>query len=620
MLRALENVLPVTAPPPDAVRQSGPPPGLLAFYWHFVRQARWTFVAMFATSFGLALLDTLIPTLIGRLVQLVEAEDRVTAFAASWPWLLAIAAGILIGRPLVIFLDSLLRHLIISPGFTQMVRWQSHWHVVRQSWPFFQNDFAGRLATRVMQTGYSLRESVTAAIRSVWYIVSFGLVSFGILAVQYWRLATPTLIWWLGYFAFLRFFVPRMRARARRSSEGNSALIGRIVDSYANILTVKLFARPSDEDVFVADAVIDHHRRVSDHMRVTSGFMVSLAILNALLVIGTAGVGLKLWLDGSIDAGVVALALPLVWQISNMSGWVSWEVAGIFEHIGVVQEGMTTIAQPHALTDAPGAKPLVVSRGAVSFDDVSFTYPNSARPALERFTLQIAPGERVGLVGRSGAGKSTLVNLLLRFHDADQGAIRIDGQDVRAVTQESLRGAIGLVTQDTSLLHRSVADNIRYGQPRATDAEVRSAAEQAHAGEFIDGLRDWMGREGFDAHAGERGVKLSGGQRQRIALARVILKDAPILVLDEATSALDSEVEAAIQDQLDTLMQGKTVIAIAHRLSTIARLDRLVVIDAGRVVEVGSHAELLASGGLYSRLWARQSGGFLGATDGISPS
>ncbi len=613
MLRYFETLLPGAVPPPQQARRSGPPAGLLAFYWHFIRQAKPVFAAMFATSLGIALLDTMLPVLIGRLVALVEAPDRQAALADAWPVLVGIAIAILIGRPLVILLDSLVRHRVVTPGFTQMVRWQSHWHVVRQSWPFFQNDFAGRIASRVMQTGYAVRETVTSLIRSVWYIVSFGAVSFGIMAVADWRLAMPTLVWWLAYILFLCWFVPRMRERARRSAEGSSALTGRIVDSYANILTVKLFSRAADEDAYVGEAIEDQRRRVGDHMRLTTGFMVTLAMMNSLLVVATAVTGIGLWVVGEVDAGAVATALPLAWQISNMAGWVSWEIASIFENVGTVQEGMQSIAVPHLLVDREDAKRLEVTRGEVVFRAVDFTYPNSNAPVLRDFNLTIRPGERIGLVGRSGAGKSTLVNLLLRFHDPDGGAILVDGQDIAAVTQESLRAAIGVVTQDTSLLHRSIADNIRYGRPLATDAQVRAAAGQAHADEFIRPLRDWLGRAGYDAHAGERGVKLSGGQRQRVALARVMLKDAPILVLDEATSALDSEIEAAIQEQLDTLMRGKTVIAIAHRLSTIARLDRLVVIDQGRIVEQGSHAQLLARNGMYAGLWHRQSGGFLGA-------
>jgi ATP-binding cassette subfamily B multidrug efflux pump len=613
MFRYFETLLPGAVPPPQQVRRSGPPAGLLAFYWHFIRQAKPVFAAMFATSLGIALLDTLLPVLIGRLVALVEAPDRQAAFAEAWPSLIVIGLAILVGRPLVILLDSLVRHCVVTPGVTQMVRWQSHWHVVRQSWPFFQNDFAGRIASRVMQTGYAVRETVTASIRAVWYIMAFGAVSFGIMAVADWRLAVPTLAWWIAYLSFLCWFVPRMRDKARRSAEGSSALIGRIVDSYANILTVKLFARASDEDAYVAKAMDEHRRRISEHMRLTTGFMFTLATMNALLVVATAATGIWLWVSGAVGAGPVAMALPLAWQISNMAGWVSWEIAGIFENIGTVQEGMQTIAVPHQLVDREDAGKLEVNRGEVAFRAVGFTYPNSAMPVLRDFNLTIRPGERIGLVGRSGAGKSTLVNLLLRFHDIDRGAILVDGQDIAAVTQESLRAAIGLVTQDTSLLHRSIADNIRYGRPTASDDQVRAAAEQAHADEFIAPLRDWLGRSGYDAHAGERGVKLSGGQRQRVALARVVLKDAPILVLDEATSALDSEIEAAIQEQLDTLMRGKTVIAIAHRLSTIARLDRLVVIDQGRIVEQGTHAQLLEQNGLYAALWQRQSGGFLGA-------
>jgi len=394
--------------------------------------------------------------------------------------------------------------------------------------------------------------------------------------------------------------------------------MGRVVDSYTNILTVKLFARSRDEDAHVRESLDEHARRMQLHMRWSTLFVFSLSLINILLVAGTALLGGWLWMEGRVSATEVATAIPLAWQIANMAGWVSWEVSGIFENVGVVQEGMDSIARPLALLDAPHAKPLIVTQGEVRFDALRFSYGRGLQPGtavIDGLDLVVKPGERVGLVGRSGAGKSTLVNLLLRFHDTEGGAIRIDGQDVRSVTQESLRAAIGMVTQDTSLLHRSIAENIRYGRPDATDSEVTSAARRAHAHEFILGLRDWKDRAGYDAHAGERGVKLSGGQRQRVALARVILKDAPILVLDEATSALASEIEAAIQEQLDDLMAGKTVIAIAHRLSTIVRMDRLVVMDEGRIVESGPHAALLAAGGLYAQLWKRQSGGFLGSDE-----
>ena len=569
---------------------------------------------MFAVSLGVALLDTVIPLFIGRLVSLMEAADRKGALLEQWPLLAGMAALVLLVRPLVLLIDIAVRHNALIPGVTNLIRWQSHWHVVRQSWPFFQNDFAGRIANRVMQTAHALRESVMASIRAIWYIGSFGLMALALMAVSDWRLAVPTALWFAGYFFFLRHFVPRMRELARASSEARSLVMARVVDSYTNILTVKLFARMRDEDAWVRETVDDHQAAMARHMRLITRFMFSLAAMNAALLVSTAAIGIWLWAAGAVSAGVVATALPLAWQITNVAGWVSWEVAGIFENIGVVQEGMQSIAVPHTGVDRPDARPLEVSRGEVRFENVTFGYGRKdAPPVLNRLSLTIEPGERVGLVGRSGAGKSTLVNLLLRFFDLEQGAILIDGQNIALVTQESLRAAVGMVTQDTSLLHRSIAANIRYGRPSASDAQVEAAARQAQAHEFITTLKDWKGNAGYAAHVGERGVKLSGGQRQRIALARVILKDAPILVLDEATSSLDSEVEAAIQDQLLDLMEGKTVIAIAHRLSTIARMDRLVVLEQGRIVETGTHGELLRLGGHYEKLWRHQSGGFLAA-------
>ena len=577
-----------------------------------MRQTKAWYALMFATSLGVALVDTTIPVFIGQLVSLMEAADRLAAIESRWPLLLGMVAVVVLVRPLVILLDVAVRLNGVIPGVTTLIRWQSHWHVVRQNWSFFQNDFAGRIANRVVQTALSLRESAMAGIRAVWYIAVYGVSALVLMMLSDWRLGLPTLAWTAGYVLFLGYFVPRMRELSRVSSEGRSLVMARIVDSYTNILTVKLFARPAQEDAYVRDALQEHQAAVAGYMRTASNFILTLAAMNATLLAATAAVGLWLWGTGQVGAAAVATALPLAWQITNTAGWVSWEVAAIFENVGMVQEGMQTIALPRSGADRPGARPLVVSRGEIEFRDVTFDYGRTGgAPVIDRLSLVVRPGERVGLVGRSGAGKSTLVNLLLRFYELEKGGIRIDGQDLREVTQDSLRAAIGMVTQDTSLLHRSIAANIRYGRPEATDGEVEAAARRAHAHEFIVSLRDWKDRAGYDAHVGERGVKLSGGQRQRIAIARVALKDAPVLVLDEATSALDSEVELAIQEQLLGLMQGKTVIAIAHRLSTIARMDRLIVLDAGRIAEQGTHDELLRQGGIYEKLWSHQSGGFL---------
>jgi ATP-binding cassette subfamily B multidrug efflux pump len=458
---------------------------------------------------------------------------------------------------------------------------------------------------------------------SVWYIQVYGTAALILLARADPWLALPVVLWFLGYMVMLRVLVPRMRDRSKEVSEGRSMLTGRIVDSYTNILTVKLFARAREEDAYVRDAIDSHTGLFYRALRLNTVFGLTLSSLNAMLVTGTGGLALLLWTQGKVEVGTVAMALPLAWQIVNIAGWVAWQITSVFENIGVIQEGMMTIARPIALTDRTDAAELNVTHGEIRFEDVSFGYGRErlvdedghGRPfaVIDGLTLTVKPGEKIGLIGRSGAGKSTLVNLLLRFFDLEGGRIVIDGQDIATVTQESLRAQISMVTQDTSLLHRSIGDNIRYGRPQATDAEVVAAAKLAHAHEFILELEDWKQRTGYAAQVGERGVKLSGGQRQRIAIARVILKDAPILVLDEATSALDSEVEAAIQASLGTLMAGKTVIAIAHRLSTIARMDRLIVLDHGRIVEQGSHDELLRHGGHYAALWRRQSGGFIDA-------
>ena len=607
MFAYFERLIRATDPPPPGA----PPAGLLAFYWHFARQTKWLYASLFLTGALSAGIDTLIPVFISRVVTLTAAGDRQAALAASLPELIAIGVAIVIAWPLVLLADGLVRHVALTPGGNILVRWQSHWHVVRQSWPFFQNDFAGRIANRVMGAGGALRETLLASIRAIWYLVVYAVATIGLTAQLSPALALPVLAWLIFYCLMLRWFVPRMRDRSKAASLARSLTSGRVVDSYTNILTVKLFAKASDEDAHVREAMELNLKATQAEMRLDTQFILVQTVANTLLLAAISILALWLWQAGSLAGASIALALPLAWRISNISSWVAWEIASVFENIGTVQEAMLSIAVPHGLVDAPGAKALQTGPGGIVFDKVSFSYHQGAN-VLDNLTLDIRPGEKIGLIGRSGAGKSTLVNLLLRFYDIGGGTIRIDGQNIADVTQESLRGAIGMVTQDTSLLHRSVGDNIRYGRRDASDAEVNEAAMQAHADAFIHQLQDWEGRRGYGAKVGERGIKLSGGQRQRIAIARVILKNAPILVLDEATSALDSEVEGAIQEQLDGLMHGKTVIAIAHRLSTIARLDRLVVLDQGRIAEEGTHASLLARGGIYADLWRRQSGGFLG--------
>ena len=599
--------------PTEAGDHGAPPPGLVAFYWHFARQAKGLFAALFVAGLIVALLDSLIPVFMGRVVSLITASAPERLLGETWHVLAAMALVVLLVRPLAIALQNLIANQAISANMANLIRWQNHWYVARQAWAFFQNDFAGRIATKVMQTGPALRESLVSLITGVWYILVYGTAAVFLLASADRWLALPVLIWFAGYLVMLRLFVPRMRDRSKEVSEARSVLTGRIVDTYTNILTVKLFARARYEDAYVREAMEEHTGLFYASLRLNTLFSFSLATLNALLVTSTSGLAIYLWTRGAVEVGTVAMALPLSWQIISTAGWVAMRVTEIFENIGVVQEGMSAIARPIGLTDRADAKPLKVTQGAIRFEHVRFGYGRESG-LIDGLTLDVRPGERIGLVGRSGAGKSTIVNLLLRFFDLEGGRILIDGQDISEVTQESLRTQISVVTQDTSLLHRSVRENIRYGRPNAGEAEILQAAKLAHADEFIDELEDWKGRLGYDAQVGERGVKLSGGQRQRIAMARVILKNAPILVLDEATSALDSEVEAAIQASLETLMAGKTVIAIAHRLSTIARMDRLVVLDRGRIVEQGTHDELLARNGHYASLWQRQSGGFL---DGV---
>jgi ATP-binding cassette subfamily B multidrug efflux pump len=608
MFHRFERLLKPTSRPPD-----GPPPSqLVAFYWHYAKQARGFLAAFIIIGVAVALFDIAIPVFIGRVVTLVTQTAPQNLLAVHWRELAAMAVTLILVRPGIYLTQNLLRNQILTPGLTNLTRWQNHWHVIRQSWSFFQNDFAGRIAGRIVQTGASLRESVVSSSAVIWTVLVYGTSAVLLLGVSNIGLAAPLLVWFFCFAALLRFFVPRMRDRSRLNSEARSALTGRVVDCYSNILTVKLFARAQDEDNFVREAIDAHTDAFHRQQRLNTLFGLFLSLLNGFLIVAIGAVSIALWQSGLIAAGVVATALPLAFQINGLSWLVAENVTTIFEAIGSVQDGMRSIAIPQEMPDKADAAQLQISKGAISIENVSFGYGGS-KNVLRDLTLAIRGGERVGLVGHSGAGKSTLVNLLLHFYDVDSGVIRIDGQNIADVTQESLRGHIAMVTQDTSLLHRSIRDNIRYGRPRASEAEIREAAARAHALDFIERLEDAQGRRGFDALVGERGVKLSGGQRQRIAIARVILKNAPILILDEATSALDSEVESAIQDQLGELMEGRTVVAIAHRLSTIAQMDRLVVLDRGKIVEEGPHAALLSAGGAYARSWRRQSGGFVGA-------
>ena len=596
-----------------------PPDTLGAFYWHYVKPVWPAFAVLLVVGFLGSITEVMLFAFIGKIVdQMRLAANPAAFFSDNGGLLTAMALLALAGRPVIFFLHDLIKSQVVTTTFTNRVRWQTHSYVLRQSMGFFQNDFAGRIANKIVQTAPALRESVVQSIDAIWYatVQFFGAVV--LFATADVRLIVPLLFWFACYIAAIRYFVPRIKQLSTDTSEARSMLVGRIVDSYTNILTVKLFAHADREDTYASVAFREMMERWQSSLRLITTMELFLSCLNGMMVVATSALAFWLWSQGAVSTGAIAVVIALVVRIDTMSGWVMWTISSIFENIGVVHEGMETISRPQTVLDVPDAKPLSVSKGEIRFDNIRFHYGTAkgtpggaADRVIDGLSLKIAPGEKVGLVGRSGAGKSTLVNLLLRFYDLEGGSVLIDGQDISRVKQDSLRAEIGVVTQDTSLLHRSVRDNIRYGQPEASDDSVVAAARQAEAHEFVLGLEDMKGRRAYDAHVGERGVKLSGGQRQRIAIARVLLKNAPILVLDEATSALDSEVEAAIQESLNVLMRGKTVIAIAHRLSTIAAMDRLIIMDEGRIVEDGSHADLLKRGGLYAGLWARQSGGFL---------
>lgn len=611
LFRFLESRIDVFAPFDE---RETPPKGVWPFMWHHIKGVKGWLALIMLTGLGFSGIEAAMYLMVGWFVDLLATQAPETIFR-DHGWLLAGAAFLLVVvRPLVYFANHAIVDQVVVPQITNQIRWRNHVYTLGHALGYFQNDFAGRLSSRVIQAGQAIRGATIEVIDDLWYALIFASVAIGFFGSTSLWLALPVIVWLGAYVALLIYFVPRARKRSEANSLGRSSTTGRIVDAYTNILTVKLFARADAERSAVRDSLSRWNASFLDLSRLITGVSVILQTMNSLLVVVTAWLCLELWSRGQMTPGAVAAAIGLVLRLVQMSSWLIHLVRGVFENIGSVQESMETIAKPHDLTDRQDARPLLVERGGIRFERVSFNYGRKTG-LFEGLDLSIAPGEKVGLVGPSGAGKSTLVNLLLRLYPLESGRILIDGQDIAAVTQDSLRAQIGMVTQDNSLLHRSIGDNIAYGRIGATPDEIAEAARRASAQDFVAGLSDQDGRKGFDSRVGERGVKLSGGQRQRIAIARVLLKDAPILILDEATSALDSEVEATIQEQLTTLMEGKTVIAIAHRLSTIAALDRLIVLDQGRIVDSGSHAELVARGGLYARLWSRQSGGFLAAAD-----
>ncbi len=610
MFAAFEKFVPPFPPGAPTL----PPRGLLRFVWACSGGLRRWIALMTLFTATIGVFEALLFAMLGKVVDWLGAVPP----GELWPrhgGTLALLALVLLASTLLVALQTMFKHQAMAGNFPMRLRWNFHRLLLQQSMHFYQDEFAGRIATKLMQTAL--------AVRDVWMILAdivvFALIYFVTMAAvaggfDAWLLL-PFAAWLLLYLAALGWFVPRLARSARAQADARSLMTGRITDAYTNIATVKLFSHAGREAGYARAAMQEFLLTVHAQMRLISGFEIVNHLLSIGLILATAGVTLWLWIRGQVGVGAVAAASAMALRLNGISHWVMWEMADLFEQVGTVQDGINTLSRPQAVVDRPDAVPLQVSRGELRFEQLGFHYGGAGHArgpqVIDRLTLTVRPGEKIGLVGRSGAGKSTIVNLLLRFYDLQSGRILIDGQDIAGVTQDSLRAQIGMVTQDTSLLHRSVRDNILYGRPDASDAQMVAAAQRAEAHDFILGLSDPAGRSGYDAHVGERGVKLSGGQRQRIAIARVMLKDAPILLLDEATSALDSEVEAAIQASLYRLMQGKTVVAIAHRLSTIAAMDRLVVLDAGRIVEMGDHQSLLQRGGLYARLWAHQSGGFL---------
>ena len=607
MLRHFENMV----DPYVNTGSTTPPQGLWAFLAYMLWPMRWVLAGATTLTLIVGLIEVWMIFYAGRLVDVLSQAGPEAFWQLHGTELILVAVFLLVVRPLIQVVDAGFLNQALMPNVGTLVRWRTHSHVLRQSVGWFQNDFAGRIANRVMQTAPATGEAAFQTFDALVYALIYMVGAMILLGDTDLRLAGLLLVWAGAYIWLIIWTIPRVGKASQAFSDARSAITGRIVDSYSNIQSVKLFAHTQGELAYAKEAIEHGRQTFAAQMRIITRMDLGLTTLNSVLVVGVVGYAIVLWQAGSATVGTIAAASALVLRLSAMTGWIMWALSSLFTNLGVIKEGMETVSQPLTLTDKVDAKPLTLTEGRIELVDVGHHYGRQ-QGGLEHLNLTIAPGEKVGLVGRSGAGKSTLVNLILRFFDPETGEVRIDGQNIADVTQDSLRSQIGMVTQDTALLHRSVIDNIRYGKPEATEAQVEEAARQAEAHDFILDLQDPKGRKGYLAEVGERGVKLSGGQRQRIALARVILKDAPILVLDEATSALDSEVEAAIQETLYGVMEGKTVIAIAHRLSTIAHLDRILVLDDGRIVENGTHAQLLAQNGLYAGFWQLQSGGFLG--------
>ncbi|GGX56942.1 ABC transporter ATP-binding protein [Saccharospirillum salsuginis] len=596
---------------PFPVDEPGQPPEqLIPFLRHYTKGMEVPLIVMSLLTAILAILEVTLFGFLGQLVDWLVEQDRSTLLQDEGGRLLWMAVILLVALPVVSILHGLVIHQTLLGNYPMVIRWMAHRYLLKQSLSFYQNDFAGRIATKVMQTSLSVRETVMKMLDVLVYILVYFTAMIVMLAQLDSWMMLPMMAWLALYVGSQSYFVPRLKKVSTEQANARAGMTGRIVDSYTNIATVKLFSHTDREADYAREGMDGFLDTVYRQMRLVTGFNFSVDLINYVLIFAVAAMSIGLWMQEAITVGAIAIAVSMALRLNGMAQWIMWEVGALFENLGAVADGITTLSKPHDITDRDDARPIRVEHGEIRFDNMGFHYGQGSG-VIDHLDLRIKPGEKVGVVGRSGAGKSTLVNLLLRFHDVESGRILIDGQDIRDVTQESLRANIGMVTQDTSLLHRSVRDNILYGRPDATEQDLIDATKRAEAYDFIQGLTDPYGNTGFDAQVGERGVKLSGGQRQRIAIARVLLKDAPILVLDEATSALDSEVEAAIQHSLYQLMQGKTVIAIAHRLSTIAAMDRLIVMDRGRIVEEGTHHELIQAGGIYAHLWAHQTGGFL---------